>query len=138
MAKPGIKDPSVSQFTRAVRLMFRRPVAGVVGSALMVRFAGGHMEKALSSSIGVDGPVGQAVALVGASAIGYGLGFGTMVALKKLRRELIAYLLTYKSWIFEQTSTKTKVDFVTFIVIKYFSFSFSFSSYLLFIERLAF
>lgn len=109
MAKPGIKDPRVSQSTRAVRLLFRRPVAGFLGSALMVRFAGGHVEKALLSTMVVDGPVGQAVAIAGVSAIGYGLGFGTMAALQKLRRELIAYLLTYKSWIFEQTSTKTKV-----------------------------
>lgn len=109
MAKPGIKDPMVPRSTRAIRTLFSRPVSGLVGSAVVVRLATPQLEKLLSSAVGVRGPAGQVASLIGASAIGYGVGFGSMAALQKLRRQLISYLLNYKRWIFEQTSTKTKV-----------------------------
>src|SRR6218665_3357596 len=45
---------------------------------------------------GARGSTGHVDALVGASAIGYGVGFGSLATLQALRRQLIAYLLTYE------------------------------------------
>lgn len=110
MGKPGVKDPTVSPSTRVFRLLASRPVSGLIGSALGVRLVTPPLEKALISLTGARGPTGHVAALAGAGAIGYGIGFGSLATLQTLRRQLIAYLLTYKRWIFEQSSTKTKVS----------------------------
>ena len=111
--KPGVKDPTVPATVRTFRFIFNRPVAGAVIAALAVRLAstlhGLKVQQMVTRTTGVSGPVGRYVTLIGSALIGIGIGFGSTAILQRLRRMLIERLLMYNGWIFEQTSTRTKL-----------------------------
>lgn len=104
------KDPGPSVTALTFQMLFSRPLAGAIASALSVRWLTPYMSGVrLPMSFTQNVLSRRWQTLIGSAIVGFGLGYGMMAALHWTRMQAIATLLSYKGWLFNPNGTSTKL-----------------------------